>query len=83
MVEADEERIDFQMRRACSLEGIAICPETAVCLEALENLVRDGSIGKDEDVLVWNTGAAQKYIECLEAPARRIDKNLPLAPQMA
>lgn len=83
VVEADEERIDFQMRRACSLEGIAICPETAVCLEALENLVRDGSIGKDEDVLVWNTGAAQKYIECLEAPARRIDKNLPLAPQMA
>lgn len=81
-VEADEDRMDFQMRRACSLEGIAVCPETAICLEALENLVRSGTIGAEEDVLVWNTGAAQKYVECLEASASRVDRNKPLQPQL-
>jgi threonine synthase len=81
-VEADEDRMDFQMRRACALEGISICPETAICLEALENLVRSGTIGAQEDVLVWNTGAAQKYVECLEAPVGRIDRHKPLPPQL-
>lgn len=82
VVEADEERMDFQMRRACALEGIAVCPETAVCLEALEQLVREGTIGAGEDILVWNTGAAQKYVECLEADARRVDRHRPLQPQL-
>jgi threonine synthase len=81
-VEADEDRMDFQMRRACALEGISICPETAICLEALENLVRSGTIGAQEDVLIWNTGAAQKYVECLEAPVGRIDRHKPLPPQL-
>lgn len=82
-VEADEDRMDFQMRRACSLEGIAVCPETAICLEALENLVGSGAIGGGEDILVWNTGAAQKYVECLETPVGRIDRHKPLKPQLA
>ncbi len=52
-------------RRAAALEGIGLCPETAACLGVLEHLVREGSIGRDEEVVVFNTGAAQKYVEAL------------------
>ena len=62
---AAEERISPWMRRASSLEGIALCPETAVCLAVLEDLLADGSLSRDARVVVFNTGAAQKYVELL------------------
>ncbi|MGE3171411.1 MAG: threonine synthase [Planctomycetota bacterium] len=49
--------------RAMGLEGIAVCPETGACLAALQRCVRDGVIARDADVIVCNTGAAQKYVE--------------------
>ncbi|MSQ93944.1 MAG: threonine synthase [Gemmataceae bacterium] len=70
-----EETIVPWMRRAASLEGIAICPETAVCFDALEKLICDGRIGRDEEIVVFNTGAAQKYIEAVKLELPRIDKN--------
>ena len=82
VIAGDEARIDYQMRRACALEGVPLCPETAVCLEVLEGLVRNGAVGDHEDVLVWNTGAAQKYVECMENPMQQIDKHKPLVDQL-
>ena len=41
--------------------GIAICPETAACVGALEQLAESGWIRKADRVVVFNTGAAQKY----------------------
>lgn len=70
-----EETIVPWMRRVASLEGIAICPETAVCFDALEKLVGDSCIGRDEEIVVFNTGAAQKYIETVTLELPRIDKN--------
>jgi threonine synthase len=58
-----ESRILEWMRRVASREGIPVCPETAVCFDCLEQLVSDGRIGGDEEVVVFNTGAAQKYPE--------------------
>jgi threonine synthase len=63
------------MRRVASLEGIAICPETAVCFDVLDQLLRAGKIGRDEEIVVFNTGAAQKYIEAVPLSLPRIDKN--------
>ncbi len=60
-----EERIVDRMKQAAGLEGILVCPETAVCLDCLETLRADGRIGADEDVVVFNTGAAQKYPEAV------------------
>src|SRR3954468_6263112 len=40
-----EERIVEWMRRAASLEGISLCPESAVCLDVLERLRREGWVG--------------------------------------
>ena len=54
------------IRQAMSLEGIALCPETAVCLDVLARLVKEGQIPRDEKVVVFNTGAVQKYVEVLD-----------------
>jgi threonine synthase len=64
---AEEGRIGEWMRLANALEGIALCPEAAVCVGVLEGLVRDGGIEPDEQVVIFNTGAAQKYVEAISA----------------
>jgi threonine synthase len=66
------------MRRVASAEGIAICPETAVCFDCLERLVQDGKIGRDDEIIVFNTGAAQKYPEAVPLKLPRLDKNQPI-----
>ena len=53
------------MHTANALEGIALCPEAAACLDVLAGLVRDGTVGPDEQVVIFNTGAAQKYVEVI------------------
>jgi threonine synthase len=73
-----EETIVHWMRKVASLEGIAICPETAVCFDVLEKLVKDGRVKPDEEIIVFNTGAAQKYIEAVSLALPRIDKNQPI-----
>lgn len=53
------------MIRSGSAEGISICPETAICFDVLEQLRANGTIAATDEVVVFNTGAAQKYIEAL------------------
>jgi threonine synthase len=73
-----EERIVEWMRRGMSMEGISICPETAVCLDCLESLIAAKRILPDEEVVVFNTGAAQKYPEIVALDLPRIDKDRPV-----
>jgi threonine synthase len=54
-------------------EGIAACPETAVCLGVLERALAAGHVRRDETVVVFNTGAAQKYVELLDVELPRLD----------
>jgi threonine synthase len=72
-VAAPEADILKWMKLAASQEGIALCPEAAICLGALEILLRRGDIKPGERALVFNTGAAQKYPEAVtltpESPA--------------
>src|SRR6185436_6138553 len=68
-----EEDIPKWMQVATSLEGISLCPETAVCFGALEVLLARGTIRPDENVLVFNTGAAQKYPESIQEKLPRLD----------
>jgi threonine synthase len=70
---APEADIAKWMRLGCSQEGLAICPETAVCFGALELLLKRGAIKPSERVLVFNTGAAQKYPEATNEALRHID----------
>ncbi len=54
-------------------EGLAICPETAACIGALEQLRRENWITPDEQIVIFNTGAAQKYPEAIAAKLPRIE----------
>ncbi|MBS0205126.1 MAG: threonine synthase [Planctomycetes bacterium] len=74
----EESRIREWMRQVASTEGIAICPETAACMGALEQLSQSGWIRPDERVVVFNTGAAQKYVEALQCELPRLDIRHPL-----
>jgi threonine synthase len=66
------------MKKSISLEGLAICPETAVCLGALEILLARGEIKPDERIVVFNTGAAQKYPEAVHEEIPLLDIFQPL-----
>lgn len=66
------------MQLASSCEGIALCPETAVCLGALEVLLQRGVIKPHERILIFNTGAAQKYPEVVRESLPRLDINQPI-----
>ena len=62
-------------RRGAALEGIAFAPEAGACLGVLEQLVAEKAIHPDERVVIFNTGAAQKYVEVIGTDP------LPLLPQ--
>jgi threonine synthase len=69
-----EGRIGDWVRKSSAAEGISMCPETAVCFDCLEMLIEHGDIRRDERVVVFNTGAAQKYLEALPAKLPRLEK---------
>ncbi|WP_419930275.1 threonine synthase [Candidatus Poriferisocius sp.] len=62
-------------QRGAALEGIAFAPEAGACLGVLELLVAEEAIHPDERVVIFNTGAAQKYVEVIGS------EPLPLLPQ--
>jgi threonine synthase len=62
-------------RRGAELEGIAFAPEAGACLGVLESLVAERAIDPDERVVVFNTGAAQKYVEVIgDSPLPRLPR---------
>jgi threonine synthase len=74
-VAGKESAIGPWMVRAASATGISVCPETAVCFDVLERLVAERWVKPDDEVVVFNTGAAQKYIEALPPALPRLDKD--------
>jgi len=77
-VATPEADIPKWMRLASGQEGIALCPETAVCFGALELLLKRRTIKKDDRILVFNTGAAQKYPEAVNEQLPLIDISKPI-----
>ena len=47
------------------LEGLFVAPEGAACLPALRKLLERGEIDRDEQVVLFNTGAGIKYVEAM------------------
>ncbi|MFM9968141.1 MAG: threonine synthase [Burkholderiales bacterium] len=68
---APESCIAEGMQLAASLEGVSLCPESAVCLGVLKMLLARGEIDPASRIVLFNTGAAQKYPEV-------VSENLPL-----
>ncbi len=74
-IAVEESRIREWLELTCRLEGIAVCPETAACVGALESLTARGWIKPNERVVIFNTGAAQKYVEAIRSDLPRLDVN--------
>ena len=66
------------MQLANSKEGVAVCPETAVCLGVLDQLIGQGKIKTKDRVLVFNTGAAQKYPESVSTEVPMLNLSQPV-----
>jgi threonine synthase len=66
------------MQLASAKEGLAICPETAVCFGALEILLRRRIISSEDRILIFNTAAAQKYPEVMREELPRLDPHKPI-----
>ena len=47
-------------------EGIFAAPEGAACLPALKQLIERGAVDRQERVVLFNTGAGVKYLECFK-----------------
>ena len=62
---ADETKLYEWMKLACETEGVALCPESAACVSIAEQGIREGWIKPDERVVIFNTGAMQKYVEVI------------------
>jgi threonine synthase len=71
-IAVDDREILDGLRRLGESEGLLICPEGAACVAALPHLLDQGAIGRDERVLVLNTGAGLKYPDALRAANDRV-----------
>jgi threonine synthase len=77
-IAVEERRLGEWMRLAISQEGIPVCPEAAAGVGALETLAANGWIKPHERVVIFNTGAAQKYVEAIASDLPRIDLAQPI-----
>jgi threonine synthase len=59
---ADEELVRA-VKEIGSAEGLFVAPEGAACLPALRRLLEQGQVGRDERVVLYNTGTGLKYLE--------------------
>jgi threonine synthase len=53
------------MRELGMREGISAAPEGGAALQAVRRLAADGRIGRDDTVVLFNTGGALKYLDVL------------------
>ena len=60
---SDEELI-AAVKEIGAAEGIFCAPEGAACLPALRELIAQDLVKEDETVVIFNTGAGVKYLEC-------------------
>jgi threonine synthase len=72
---AEEAGIRGWMDLATRLEGLSLCPEAAVCIGGLIRALAEGRVRPDETAVLFNTGAAQKYVEVLSADLPRLARS--------
>ncbi|MDW8109024.1 MAG: threonine synthase [Candidatus Kryptonium sp.] len=61
-IQVEDDEIIKMMEKLSKVEGIIFCPEGSATAVALEKLVSDEVIGKDEVVVIVNTASGLKYI---------------------
>src|SRR5262245_8861569 len=71
-VAVSEARLREWMALGMRCEGLAFCPESAACIGAVASLRAEDWIAPDEQVVIFNTGAAHKYPEAMRVELPRI-----------
>jgi len=72
-----ESELDRWLALAMSTEGVSLCPESAMCLGVLAAALADGRLTRDATHVLFNTGAAQKYVEVLDREIPTLDASSP------
>ena len=72
-VSVPEESIREWMKIGSRAEGIGFCPETGACVGAVKHLSETGWIEDGDKVVIFNTGAVQKYPETMESVLPPLD----------
>lgn len=73
-----EQSITTWMSQATATEGISFCPETGACFAAVQQCLDDATISPDDKIVVFNTGASQKYSEAIASDLPLLDINEPV-----
>jgi threonine synthase len=60
-VAVSDDALAASERRMAELEGVDACPEGGATLAALETLLAEGHVRRDESVVLFNTGAGWLY----------------------
>jgi len=68
---SDEELMDSAVELA-GREGLFVAPEGGACVAAAKKLVDAGFLGRDEETVIYNTGAGGKYLEAYGARFPRV-----------
>lgn len=70
-VAVPEEEIFPGLLEIARSEGLFFCPEGAACWAAFRQLRKDGWIEKKDQVVIFNTGAGQKYTDYIRTEAAK------------
>jgi threonine synthase len=66
-IAVSDEALMSACRDMARLEGILAAPEGGAGLAAIQRLVKDGKIAREESVVLFNTGSGYKYLEAWQA----------------
>jgi threonine synthase len=70
-VAVSDEDLVAGAREVASTEGIFAAPEGGACLAALRDLLERGLVGRDERIVLFNTGTGAKYLEAFSVNGER------------
>jgi len=71
-IAAGEDELRQHTALAMRSEGVALCPEAGACLAALARSRANSRVRASDEVVIFNTGAAQKYVEFLATDLPRM-----------
>ena len=63
-IAVSDEDLIAAVKEIGTLEGIFTAPEGAACLPALRMMIEQNLVAENETVVIFNTGAGVKYLEC-------------------
>jgi threonine synthase len=63
-IAVSDEQLILAVKEIGAAEGLFVAPEGAACLPALRMMIEQDLVKETERVVIFNTGAGVKYLEC-------------------